>query len=43
MLICLLLVGIKAIMYEFDAITNFLLIELFSEEWPDMKIEVAEN
>ena len=43
MLICILLVGIKGLMYEFEAITNFLLIEVFSDEWPDMKIEVADN
>ncbi|CAK56790.1 unnamed protein product (macronuclear) [Paramecium tetraurelia] len=34
---------VQSLIKEFQAIHDFLLIEIFSDEWPDMKIEVAEN
>ncbi|CAD8172433.1 unnamed protein product [Paramecium octaurelia] len=34
---------VQSLIKEFKASQNFLLIEIFSDEWPDMKIEVVEN
>lgn len=45
MLFCLFLYAIliNCLIKEFQASQNYLLIEIFSDEWLDMKIEVAEK
>ncbi|CAD8177386.1 unnamed protein product [Paramecium pentaurelia] len=45
MLLCLFLyaIFINCLIKEFQASQNYLFIEIFSDEWLDMKIEVAEN
>ncbi|CAD8086167.1 unnamed protein product [Paramecium sonneborni] len=44
-LFCLLLEALltNSLIKEFQAIQNYLLIEIFSDDWLNMKIEVAEN